>query len=140
MAVVRQSLRQASSEIWGTTRGGAAVANKNEAMLLDGPSGVSPVSAAAGALRVLLRRYGHAFGWRGSEGVHGYSEACLVLYCRLAGGVFMASPLDGPAFRLRQRNPIIEDEEALAREERKTQLVYACVPNSRALYIPALML
>lgn len=118
VAVVRQSLKQASREIWGTTRGGAAVANQTKSMRFGGgPDGGS----SAGALQVLLRRYARAFASRGSEGVQQYPEACLVLYCKLAGGVIMASPLGGPAFRLRkQQNPIVEDEEALAREVTET--------------------
>lgn len=125
VAVVRQSFNQTSREIWGTTRGGSVLASKNKSML-GGPTGVSSVSAAAGALRALLRRHVQAYAPVGSEGVHKFSEACLVLYCNLAGGIIMATPLDGPAFRLRQQPPIVEDEEALGRDARETQLVHTC--------------
>lgn len=121
VAVVRQSLTEVSREIWDTTRGGAAMANKKTPLLVGEPTGASSTSAAAGALRALLRRYAQAFAPRGGEGVQTCSEACLVLYCKLAGGVVMTSPLDGPAFRLR-RHPIVEDvedDEALAREVRE---------------------
>lgn len=131
VAVVRQSLNQVSSEIWGTTRGGAAVVGQTKSLVLGGPTGVSP----AGALRV-LRRYARGFAPRGGEGVRKSSEACLVLYCKLAGGVVMASPLDGPAFRVRQQLPIVEDEEALAGEATETQLVRAWVPKKMTMYVP----
>ena len=134
VAVVRQSLRQASREIWFTTRGGAAMAKKPKSIRFGGePSGVS---SAGAALQAMLRRHAQAFAPRRSEGVQQqHPEACLVLYCKLAGGVMFASPLDGSAFCLRQQLPIAEDEEALAREATtETQLVRAQVPRVLTLY------
>lgn len=120
VAVVRQSLNQVSRELWGTRRGGAAVANRNKSTL-GGPTGISSVVvSAAVALRVLFGRYVGVPVRTGREGAHKYQEACLVLYCKLAGGVTMASPLDGPAFRLRPQLPIVENAETLAREVRES--------------------
>lgn len=131
VAVVRQSLKQASREISSTTRGGAAVAMPNK-QLFGAQTGVSSVEA----FLVLLRRYAQAFAPRGNKGEQECPDACLVLYCKLAGGVIMATPLEGPTFRLRQqRLPVVEDEEAPAREATETQqLVRACMGTGEKDY------
>lgn len=121
MAVVRQSSKQASREIWGAAGGGIAAENTKNPSRLRAPAGgrVSSLSAGIGAtLRTLLRRYVQAAPRGGGGGAqHKLAEACLVHYCKLPGGAIMASPLDGPAFRLRQEVVrIVHDEESTTRE------------------------
>lgn len=123
MAVVRQSSKQALREIWGTVGGRIATENANSPRSRRAPpGGVSSLSASVGAtLRTLVRRYvPQASAPRGGGevgGANGVAEACLVHYCKLPGGTIMSSPLDGPAFRLRQEvGNIVDDVESTIRE------------------------
>lgn len=113
--MVCQSAEQASSEIWRAAGGGSA-AQKEKSTRPRVPAGVSSLSAGVGALRLRLHQHFQAYTLRGSEGAGSYGEACLLLCCRLAGGTLMASPLDGPVFRLREEAAVVEDEEATTRE------------------------
>ncbi len=115
VAVVRQSAEQASREIWRAAGGGSAALNKNRARPGD-PPGISSLSASISALRLRLRRHVQTYASRGIEGTGRCGEACLLLYCKLAGGTLMASPLDGHVFRLREEAPIVEAGEGTTRK------------------------
>lgn len=117
VAVVSKSLEQVSREIWRAAWGDLAAQNEDDNRS-GGYAGLSSLSAGFGAMRLRLRRYVQAYATRGSDVARGCAEACLVLYCKLAGGTLMASPLDGPVFQLREESPIVEDEEATTRETR----------------------
>lgn len=65
-------------------------------------------------MQALLRRPVEACSLlRGGGGGQQPPEESLVLYCKLPGGAIMASPLEGPAFRLRRRDSIVEGTNAL---------------------------
>lgn len=129
MAVVRQSYKQALREIWGAVGGRIITAendnNSPRPLRTWPPGGVSSLSASVGAtLRTLLRRYvpqpSEARGDGGREvgGADRVGGACLVHYCKLPGGAIMSSPLEGPAFRLRQEEDgnIVDDKESTIQE------------------------
>lgn len=135
VAVVRQSSEQALREIWGAVGHGIATAKPNNPRLVRAPPvGISSLSTGVGAtLRTVLRRYlRQASAPRGGSevGTAQDVEACLVHYCKLPGGVIMSSPLDGPAFRLRQQVCIVDDEESTIREtsSNETQQVHIVFP------------
>ncbi|CAM9594682.1 unnamed protein product [Ectocarpus sp. 4 AP-2014] len=115
VAVAHQGLNRALHTNVGTAGPGESMLNTNLSAF--GATGLSPLSASAGALRKILRRCAQLFAPRdaGRE-AHGSEEACLVLYCKLPGGVIMASPLDGPAFRLRKDVGAVEEKRSVARK------------------------
>lgn len=115
VAVAHQGLNRASHTNVGTAGPGESMLNTNLSAF--GATGLSPLSASAGALRKILRRCAQLFAPRAAgREAHGSEEACLVLYCKLPGGVIMASPLDGPAFRLRKDVGAVEGKRSVARK------------------------
>lgn len=104
VAVACQTSKQASRAIWGA--GSLKPTGGEGGGGHDQRGGRRTSSEGAGLLRVLL---GRIWGFRGEA----QNAACLVLYCKFPGAI-MASPLDGPAFRLRRE---VGNEEA---SERKT--------------------
>ncbi|CBJ33057.1 conserved unknown protein [Ectocarpus siliculosus] len=115
VAVAHQALNRASHTHLGTAGPGESMLNTNLSAF--GATGLSPLSASAGTLRKIVRRCAQLFAPRAAgREAHGSEEACLVLYCKLPGGVIMASPLDGPAFRLRKDVGAVEGKRSVGRE------------------------
>lgn len=117
VAVVHQGFKRSSHTHVGTAGPGESMLNTNLSAF--GATGLSPLSASAGALQKIVRRCAQLFESRAAgREAHDSEEACLVLYCKLPGGVIMASPLGGPAFCLRKDVGAVERKRSVAQEER----------------------